>query len=256
MAFIPNNELEQYLMNAQSDSAARPRFYEVLAASDFYIIQEGPIPQKAGQRVLQAGETLNIRPMQWEGKAYLPVFSSLQRLQEYVREEVGYISFSAMTFMNMTKGSNLFLNPGADFGKELIVSEIEAILNGSLLKPTEQYVAQKNEEVIIGQPANYPTELANTLTRFFGNKKEVKRAYLAHFYNPNHDEKPHTLIGIEIDSGASWEEIAGGAGMVANGVNVPDPPVDFLRITGKGGVESFFVNESKPFYKRKLFGIF
>jgi hypothetical protein len=46
------------------------------------------------------------------------------------------------------------------------------------------------------------------------------------------------------------------AGIVARDVQSPDPPVDFLQITGRGGIEDYFLRECKPFYERKLFGIF
>jgi F0F1-type ATP synthase membrane subunit a len=59
------------------------------------------------------------------------------------------------------------------------------------------------------------------------------RAYLAHFFNPERDEKPHTLIGVETTG--DWNSVMSGAGIVARDVPIPDPPVDFLQITGKGG---------------------
>ncbi|MCO5386405.1 MAG: enhanced serine sensitivity protein SseB C-terminal domain-containing protein [Desulfosporosinus sp.] len=42
----------------------------------------------------------------------------------------------------------------------------------------------------------------------------------------------------------------------AQGVKIPDPPVDFIRIIGKGVVEDYFLKETKPFYVKKVFGLF
>jgi hypothetical protein len=44
--------------------------------------------------------------------------------------------------------------------------------------------------------------------------------------------------------------------MVVQGVPIPDPPVDFLPMTGKGGPEEYFTKDCKPVYSRKRFGIF
>ena len=83
----------------------------------------------------------------------------------------------------------------------------------------------------------------------------VKRAYLAHFFDPERDQKPHTLIAIE--STGDWDQTAAGAGLIARNVAVPDPPVDFMPITGKGGIEDYFRQGIKPFYEKKKFlGLF
>jgi hypothetical protein len=160
---------------------------------------------------------------------------------------------NALEFMKITRGADLILNPGSEFGKEFTKAEIESLLDGSIWKPSERYVAKEETKIMIGQPSNYPKELMDALARYFRKTKEVKRAYLAHFFNPERDEKPHTLIGVEMSG--DWDLVMSGAGMVARDVHIPDPPVDFIQITGKGGVEDYFKRDCKPFYERKLFGI-
>ena len=253
MAFDPQNLLEQSLMQAASDPAHRPQFYRDLASADVFIIQEGPI-ESPGGAVLKQGQTVRIRHMESNGKNYIPVFSSLPRLQAVLREEAAFLSMNAIELMKLTRGAEFILNPGSDYGKEFTKGEIASIVDGSIWQPTESYVAKKDEQVRIGQPANYPTELASALARYFKTQKGVKRAFLAHFFNPQQDEKPHTLIAIEFSG--DWNPIMAGAGMVAQGVKVPDPPVDFLAMTGNGGIEDYFRKDCKPFYERKRFGFF
>lgn len=154
----------------------------------------------------------------------------------------------------MTQGANLLMNPGADYGKEFPKEEIASIIDGSLFRPTERFVAQKDTQVMIGQPANYPTELVAALTRLFKKTRAVKRAYVAHFFNPENDEKAHTLIAIEVTG--DWASVMAGVGIVARDVPSPDPPTDFIQITGSGGVEDYFLRDCKPFYERRLFGLF
>lgn len=254
MTFQPENNLERSLMRATEDPTHRPQFYRDLVESDLFIIQHGPPPERASNKVLQKGYQLEIQNIEIDGKMYVPVFSSLPRLQATLKEEAGYISLNALEFMKIVLGSEIILNPGSDYGKEFTKDELQSIVDGTIWQPTESYTTEKETEVMIGQPANYPHELADSLSRLFKKLKEVKRAYLAHFFNPEKDEKPHTLIGIEVSG--SWSQVVSEAGMVIKDINVPDPPVDFIQITGEGGLEDFFLKESAPFYKKKSFGLF
>ncbi len=84
------------------------------------------------------------------------------------------------------------------------------------------------------------------LTRVFRNNRTVRAAWLAHFFNPAVDEKSHTLVSIDADG--DWERVVGDAGVAAQGVNVPDPPVDFMRY-GNGSLDDYFAGV-EPFYRR------
>ena len=254
MTFEPKNRLEESLVRAAADPAHRPQFYKDLIEHDLFIIEEGPPPEKSGQRVLTEGYRLNVSTMEWNGKSYVPVFTSLPRLQAVLQHEAGYIALNALEFMKITQGANLLLNPGSDYGKELPKEEVASIIDGSIFQPAERFVARKDTRVMIGQPANYPKELIAALTRLFKTYRAVKRAYVAHFFNPECDEKAHTLIAIEVTG--DWDSVMAGAGIVAREVPSPDPPTDFVQITGSGGLEDYFLRDCKPFYERRLFGLF
>lgn len=260
MSFEPQNDLERSLLKAATDPAHRPQFYRDFMASDIFIIQHGEQPpERDGRVVLEEGKNIQIRNIEHNGKLHIPIFSSLERLRAVLNEEAAYLGMNALEFLKITKGSPLLLNPGSDYGKEFTESEIASILDGSLWQPSERYVVQKPTQVMFGQPKNYPKELTEALSRLFPTIVEVRRAWLAHYFNPERDEKPHTLIAIE--HSGNWEHVAGQAGMVAKDITIPDPPVDFMQVTAKGstkgGVEDYFLNEIEPFYrKKKLFGLF
>ncbi len=254
MTFEPQNNLEISLLKAATDPVHRPQFYKDFVQSDVFIIQEGPPPEKGGTTVLNTGYQLNIRNIDWNAKQVIPIFSSLPRLQAILQDEAGYIALNALKFMEITQGGDLLLNPGSDYGKEFTKEEIATILDGSIWKPTESFVAEKDTQIMIGQPARYPKDLVEALSRLFKKTKEVKKAYVAHFFNPEKDEKPHTLIAVEATG--NWNSIVASAGMVARDVPSPDPPVDFIQILGKEDIADYFIRECKPFYERKLFGIF
>jgi len=249
MAFEPQNTLEQSLIQASTDPAHRPQFYRDLAESDFFVIQDNENPEGGGHREIKPEESLRIRSIEWNGQQYLPVFSSLPRLQAMLQSEALFVQINALELLKLTRGADVILNPGAEYGKLFPKEEIAAIIDGTIWQPTE-HSTEKETEIMIGQPANYPQELVDTLARYFKTRPEVTRAYLAHFYNPERDTKAHTLIGVEVIG--NWDDVAAGAVIVSQGVTVPDPPVDFLQIMGNGGVEEYFTRSCQPFYQKQI----
>lgn len=234
--FEPQNTLERSLVAATTDPAARPQFYRDLLQSDLFVIQEPDAPP----------QQLSIRPLEVNGNDCLPVFSSLAALQRFIDREVGYVAMNAFDFLNITRGARLLLNPGSDYGKEFLPEEVASILDGSIWRPDQSYTVERETQVLLGQPARHPTELVDVLRRVFAKLESVHAAWLAHFVNPAQDPKGHTLIAIEASE--NWDQIVGEAGMAANGVSVPDPPVDFIRLPN-AGLDSYF-QSVEPFYRR------
>lgn len=257
MTFDPQNHLERSLMRAAKDPAARPQFYRDLAESDIYLVQHGAEPpEEPSATTLETGTTLRIAPVEIEGKQYLPIFSSLPRLQAVIAGEVAYIALNAVEFMKITRGAELVLNPGSEYGKIFTAPEIAGILDGGA--SGERYVTERDTRVMLGQPATYPTELADALTRFFERRREVRRAWIAMLFNPDQDEKPHTLVGVEAPD-TDWPTLAADIGIVAQGVTIPDPPVDVIAVGTGGGLDDYFLRDAAPFYeqpRKKILGLF
>ena len=255
MSFNPENILEKSLIKASEDPAHRPQFYRDLCESDLFIIQHGEEAPAENRRVtLEEGMSVQIKNIEHNGKPYIPVFSSLSRLQTVLTEEVAYLGVNALELMKFTQGAELLLNPGSDYGKEFTAEEVESIVSGSIWKPIETYTQEKEAKVMLGQPQEYPDELVGALTRYFKKEKTVKRAWLSHFFNPDDGHPPHTLIVL--DASENYDIVMSEIGIILKNVKVPNPPVDIIPITGNGGLEDRFLKEEKPFYKKKLFGLF
>jgi len=256
MTFEPVNDLERSLVQATKDPAHRPGFYRDFIDAEIFAVRHGrPSADIEGGSVnegrsteLTAGGTLQLMTWDKDGQTIIPIFSSLPRLQGFIKEEANYIGMKAEDFLGMTRGAALILNPGSAYGKEFTAKEVASILDGSIWKPTVDYVAMKDTKVLIAQPANYPHALVSALRRYFQTMPQVQRAYLAHFFNPQRDEKAHSLVAIEVS--ADWDRVTAGAGIVARDVEVHDPPVDFMEMTGKGGVEDYFRREVTPFFEK------
>ncbi len=249
--FQPENDLERSLVKAANDPSHRPQFYRDLLASEIYVIHAGGQPLEIHDGVLQEGANLQMEAWQRDGEDWLPIFSSLTRLQQYLQSKAVYVQLHARDFFEITRGANVLLNPGLDYGKEFTVAEIERMLDGSIFHAGQSYTIDKETQILIGQPAEYPTELVNALSRLFRQHSHVRAAYLAHFFNPDRDERPHTLIGI--DASGDWEAIVGDAGMVAKQVIAGNEIVDFVPISPDDNLLSqYMLHDTKPFYKKSL----
>ena len=250
--FTPENPLEWSLMQAANDPAHRPQFYRDFVAADILVVSHGPSPPAEGETAIPPGTKLMFQDIEMGGKRYLPIFSSLSRLQSAIRGEARYLSLNAQEFLKLTRGAEVMLNPGCEYGKEFTREEIEAVLDGTIGKPTQVFRTEQETQVLLGQPQRYPQALADALSRLFRTLPDVECAYLAHFHNPAQGDPSHTLIALSAKG--DWDAIVAQVGVVVQGVDVPDPPVDFVRLDGTRGFADYFA-KVKPFYKRPVFGL-
>lgn len=257
MTFDPQNDLERALMRATNDPAARPHFLQTLLESDLYVIQEGiEAPREHTSTTLTKGQTLRIASMEHEGKRYLVMFTSVPRISAVVDQEVSYVGMNARKLLTLTRGADIALNPGSEYGKIFDAHEVAVMLGDEL--GAERRTTEKDTQVMIGQPRNYPRELADALARFFERRKEVRRAWLAHFYNPADEAPPHTLLVVDAEV-TDWDALSRDIGTVAGGVPLPDPPLDIIPFSPTSGFADYFLKESKPIFERKAkkrFGLF
>jgi hypothetical protein len=247
--FEPVNHLEKSLMLAVTNPSSRPQFYRDLLEADIFIIQSGENNFNIQNNVLQQGSQLKIQHIEKDGKSWLPIFSSLPRLQQFIRSETKYLQLKAKDFFEITHGAHVVLNPNFDYGKEFIPQEIEQLLDGSIFKPSQTYVAKKETKVLIGQPAVYPTKLVKALSEYFATNKYVNRAHLVQFQNPESGEKPHLLIGI--DASGDFEKVFGDAGVIGSEVMGKDEIIDFIRLDNSGFSQNI-INSTKPIYQKSF----
>jgi len=254
--FIPQNELESALLVAATDPTARPRFYEILVKSNLLVIDESPAPAAApGPQVLEAGRSLQLRQLDVGGVPHVPVFSSRERIKAVVKTQVRFLSMNAKALFEIVGRSHVILNPGSPYGKQLTPDEMARVVDGSIFAPRSTEVVSEARQILMGQPANYPTHVTNALAAFFKTKKEVRAAYLAHVHDPKSTPEPHTMIGVDVDAGADFDRLMGEAAIVLDGVAKQGEVIDFLRITD-GGVSDYMTKKTKPFYRRKWLGLF
>lgn len=241
MAFAPENELEAALVAAATNPDARPRFYEVLSRSDLVVIDEDP-PRK----------------VDIDGVPHAAVFSSAARIGADVTRgaTVRHRAVNARTLFGAIGAQPVILNPGSAFGKTFTSEEVAQVVDGSIFAPRETLVVPDDREVMLGQPANYPAHVTDPIAAFFETKSEVRAAYLAHMFDPESGDEAHTLIGVDIEDGTNFERLMGEAAIIIGAVAQKEEVVDFCRIIAGEGVSEYMTKETKPFYRRKVLGLF
>jgi hypothetical protein len=148
----------------------------------------------------------------------------------------------------MLRGADLVMNPGSEYGKLFIPSEVEAILDGSILQlgPTQNLGGQ---QVLLSQPAEYPRHITDALSQFFSKQPQVRAAFLAQAVFAKVDQTPHSMIGI--DMAGDCKSLVGEAGLIVKSVARPGDIIDFMQMSDKAddGV-SGYLRSTTPFYQR------
>jgi len=246
MVFDSANALEAALAEAVNDPSRRQQFYKELGVADLYLFQDTPKPLEGGATVVAEGAQLSFRQVVQDGVTYIPVFSSPARLQLVTQGTPSYIVLNALEFLRLTRGANIVLNPGSEYSKQFTAEEIAGLLDSRLLEPPQ--------DCRIGQAARHPQALEDALARHFAGVREVKRAYLAHFFNPAVDAAAHTLVGIEMEGDPT--AVVEAAFKAASGIELFDPPLQFIQLGTLPPVDRYFEESCKPFYRKKRFGLF
>lgn len=129
-------ELDQALVKANEDEAARPAYYELLLNSMLFI----PTHDTPGDSTeLNEGDEFSPLIGEADGKDYLFVFDTQERLAAWAEEEVGFVTLPGHVITDMCpQEMHWILNIGSDYPREFISEELGWM---------KQMVEQAREEI-------------------------------------------------------------------------------------------------------------
>jgi hypothetical protein len=243
------NALEAALAKAAMEPAVRPEFYRLLLESEVYVL--GRTEKGAsGSRNIDAGEHVEITSWRkTDGASITPFFASLDALRLAIQEEQSYMRLPARSLFEITQGVTLVLNPASKHVKEFFPNEVEALLSTGMNHTPQARVVKKATTVLLGQPADYPSQMVDALTTLLAKHSSVKAAYLCMMHDPSFQDLPGLVVGLEGDGGI--ERAIQEAGSVAVDTAPKGKTVDFVRIArGSEGLSAYFLESVKPFYER------
>ena len=146
------NQLEAVLEKATKDAMFQTDFFRRFCTFDVYAILLSELP--AGQTTLKRGTAIQLEEAEYNGKRYIPAFTSLAHLQAFAKRDAKYISMPGLELCKMLQMRELLLNPGAPYGKIFTRAEMDAIVAGKY-----------SPESLVEKPAS-----SGVLKKLFGRK--------------------------------------------------------------------------------------
>jgi hypothetical protein len=241
MPFVPENELERALVRAVQDPQAAADFYRLLLTSDLLVLGSAEGHESATEVFSVApGGKISLVTGVKDGGQYLPVFSSLRRMQDYVKQESKYLTVNGGALLDLTRGAPIILNPASEYGKELTADQVRQLLDGP--KPNLRSFSD----------ADYPAALVDMLRRLFAARPEIETAWMIQVTFADQPQLPRPLVGIETISGVQmdWPSLMGAIEAAAE-KSVPGLLFDVQRVDSRN--PSGFAGsllQSEPFYRR------
>lgn len=137
-ATFPENELEQCLLRAASETSAQKEFYIKLLWSQLFVLTVEQYPSEEGSKTLEEDTTVQFITFE-EGQ--IPIFTSANRIFDkgIIKNKVSYVSLKGQDLFGLAKGATFVLNPYSDYGKELTPEEIESLLDGTIYDKIDLY---------------------------------------------------------------------------------------------------------------------
>jgi len=239
MLFIPENELEKALVRAVKEPHRAADFYRLLLTSDLLVLGSVEGHESAIEPFsVAAGGKVSLVTGVKDGGQYLPVFSSLARMQDYVKQESKFLTVNGRALLDLTRGAPIILNPASEYGKELTADQVRQLLDGP-----------QTRTLVIGE-AGYPAALAGMLTSLFADRPEIETAWMIQVTFADQPQLPRPVIGLEAASTTDWASLIRAIEAAAE-KSIPGQlfdvqPVDRRHPTGFTGS----LLQSEPFYRR------
>ncbi|HWA30913.1 MAG TPA: enhanced serine sensitivity protein SseB C-terminal domain-containing protein [Rhizomicrobium sp.] len=238
--------LEESLMRARDDVLARPEFYRLLMTEYLFIAGDCGRPSGDDSAVeARPGDRLNIAVVQFNGRRYHPVFTSLDRLNGFHKSPS--FAMRGRDLFNCTRGAEFVLNPGTEHGKKLTTAEIAFWLDPSARARRD---LQKNPpQVKFRLPQPEPKTLLDALRVLFKARVDVQAAYVLDVAFSDRNEPPHPLIGIETKG--DWPKIFSETSEIIGAI-VPNVIVDVVPLDRNDANDllSSALLKTEPFYRR------
>ena len=169
--FIAENPLEEALVKAVKHPAQSQDFLRLLLDSDLLVMGTVIVTEGAKDGVVTAGpgSQFSLVTGEKDGAHFLPVFSSLTRMQTYAQKECKYVAMKGRALLELTRGAPLTLNPGSEYGHAFTPEEIARLLEPNLPRaPLQASYGQA--------PLHQP--LADALSEVFDRRGDVATAWM------------------------------------------------------------------------------
>ena len=250
-AFTPVNMIERQLVAAANGDHEQQKAFEKFILDETLYVATPETPAEDRVIVTEADTTLNFLTVALtDGRQATAVFTSIQRVAETFGN-VGYAGFQGRALFEIVRASPAVLNPGQTYG---VVWEPESL--AAMLGLPSQRVVEKDTQVMVGYPADPPTELVARLRAAFAKLPDVDAAWLALAAWPE-AQTQSWYLDVRTKA-ADHEHIRLALPAAIDNVDMKDRPLDMIinPAAGSEGVGIVIVEPSRaqPAPKKGLLG--
>lgn len=191
------------------------------------------------------------------GKTFYPVFTDWNALKEWQKKEAQqtivttFADLSSIVLKNK-QCDGFAINPNSDnvIFDSVFIQHITNVLERKKSDEMVEITIEKETKVILAQPKDYPQEMVDAISEKLKKISCVNAAYLFLMIKPDNDEQSYL---VAVDYNGDKQEVYDSIGKTS----LPFLKNMYLYVVP--ATDGFVVNSvknSKPFYKKKLFGIF
>lgn len=113
--------LDEALAKYLADDENQAAYYELVLNTDFYI----PISDEGDSSTLGAKESVSPRVYESDGKSYLMLFDSEERLADWAKDPINYVILAGFKIAEISPPSlHWAINIGSSYAKEFVPDEI------------------------------------------------------------------------------------------------------------------------------------
>lgn len=240
--FKPVNDLELDLVRAAEEPEARAPFLKTLLDAELAFA----LARNGGE--YQAPE------LESDGTFFVPIFTSEERVKEvFGREKMTIVRQTFRQIVEQIADANFVLNPGSDYGREIMQADVAAMLAGDF----ETAAASLDDDqdgpeaaplpTAVGRPSPAPTHLTGPLAKLFATIPEVRAAHFAQAVFPDPSGVKRLVLGVATDG--DLDEALDRVSDVLDEVARPSDVIDFVPVPGSP-LDFYFERDTSPFYKR------
>jgi len=244
------SQLDDVLVEAWRNESGQAIFYNLFLNSDLFFPTHDHAIGDANPRRSKEGETFKPIMIEHQGKVILPIFDSVERLQNWARREVNYICMPGHALVRSIQGGVFFvLNTGTEYAKEFVPDELKWLRDSIETSQPKQGHVPAGTQFLAGAPAKIPEGLEAALRDCFLRNTEVQAAYLGQVFYQLPGEQPHLVLVLKTAplSESALSAMQTDIGIAIRGRLPSEGGIDIMFHNGTG-VSAEIVKLVKPFF--------
>ena len=171
--------LDRALAAAMESPESQPAYYDVFLRSDLFV-PTVDMPEGEEQRRAAEGETFSPVVIESDGKLFLILFDTVERLQAWAQREIGFVRLPAHALVESVDPQlHWALNVGTEHHKQFVPEELAWLRRRIAGTRATPMTLDRDTKVLIGSPSEVPDGLLEALTVVLRRNPEVREAHLA-----------------------------------------------------------------------------